>query len=203
MENKPRKQYTVCYLTYRMHNENAATEENITNNELNQILASKQGAGLTIDGSALSVNVAELEGQDAALTRAVAEGLYVVYVIGWYPVSQNANRDTNENLTTRSFKSHLWGELLGCDERTTLVYWVDCWQFCHKSRNARMHYNEITKFVGTSITTQWLCADLLAINIAIAERICVRTITWVMNGMGENNRLLHISFHIPVDSSKW
>ena len=152
--------------------------------ELNQILASKQAASLTIDGSALSVNIAGLERQDAALNRAVAEGFHVVCIVGWYPASKNANHDTNANATTMSFKSHLW-ELLGCDEREALVYWVDCWQFCHDSRNASMRYNEIKKFVSTSIRTQRLCADLLAINIAIAERIFGRTITWVMNGMGE------------------
>jgi hypothetical protein len=50
--------------------------------------------------SALSVNIAGLEGQDEALTRAVAEGLYVVCIIGWYLASKNANRNTNANVTS-------------------------------------------------------------------------------------------------------
>ena len=66
----------------------------------------KMAAGLTIDGSALSVNIAGLEGQDAALTRAIAAADCVVCIIGWYPASRNANRDTNANATTRrSLKS--------------------------------------------------------------------------------------------------
>jgi hypothetical protein len=57
-----------------------------------------------------------------------------------------------------------------------------------------MHYNEIKTFIGTSIRTQRLCAGLLAINIAIAERICVCTITWVVNGMGETLAAFHSLF---------
>jgi hypothetical protein len=156
--------------------------------ELNQILALKQAACLTIDGSALSVNIAGLEGQDAALNRAIAEGFYVVCIIGWYPASKNANHDTNANAMTRSFKSHLW-ELLGCDDREALVCWVDCWQFCHNSRNASMHYNEIKKFVSTSIRTQnsgYVQTCLRSTSRSPRESSAVTvTITWVMKGIGE------------------
>ncbi len=48
----------------------------------NQILKSEMAAGLTIDGSALSVNIVGLEGQDAALTQAIAAAEYVVCIIG-------------------------------------------------------------------------------------------------------------------------
>jgi hypothetical protein len=109
------------------------------------------------------------------------------------PASHNANVDTNANATTRSLKSHLW-ELLGCAEREALVYWVDCWQFCHKFTNASMNYNKIKKFVAENIKTQRLCADLLAINIAIAETICDDTITWVLNGEGETFAALNSIF---------
>ena len=176
--------------------------------QLNHILASKRAVGLTIDGSALSVNIAGLERQDAALTRAIAKGHYVVCIIGWYPASHNANVDTNANATTRSLKSHLW-ELLGCAEREALVYWADCWQFCHKSTNASMDYNKIKKFVAENIETQRLCADLLAVNIAIAEKICDDTITWVLNGEGETFAALNSIFPgtpdtggIDIDASR-
>ena len=75
-----------------------------TAGNLNQILKSEMAAGLTIDGSALSVNIVGLEGQDAALTQAIAAAEYVVCIIWWYPASRNANRDTNANATTRSLK---------------------------------------------------------------------------------------------------
>jgi hypothetical protein len=165
----------------------------------NEILKSEMATGLTIDGSALSVNIAGLEGQDAALTRAIAAAECVVCIIGWYPASQNANRDTNANATTRSLKSHLW-ELLGCEERPSLVYWVDCWQFCHDTSNASMNYGAIKRFVAANIEAQQLCADLLAINIAIAEAICGNTPTWVMNGVGETlDAFLSISPSIPIN----
>ncbi len=111
---------------------------------------------------------------DSLVEAVTEEGNYVTGIVGWYPASQNANRDTNANATTRSLKSHL-RELIG-DDRNVLVYWVDCWQFCHKSSNRSMRYNHIKKFVTKEIEIQRMCADLLAINIAIAEGICGRTI---------------------------
>jgi hypothetical protein len=166
--------------------------------ELDQRLKSKKGTCLTNDGSALSVNITGLERQDAALLEAVTEGNYVTGIIGWYPASQNANRGTNANVTTRSFKSHL-KELIG-DDRNVLVYWVDCWQFCHKSRNRSMRYNHIKKFVSKDIEIQRMCADLLAINIAIAESICGHTIPWVLNGVGETLSTLRSIFPLtPIN----
>ena len=170
-----------------------------TAGNLNQILKSEMAAGLTIDGSALSVNIVGLEGQDAALTQAIAAAEYVVCIIGWYPASRNANRDTNANATTRSLKSHLW-ELLGCEERPFLVYWVDCWQFCHDTSNASMNYGAIKTFLAANFEARRLCADLLAINIAIAEAICGNTPTWVVNGVGETlDAFLSIFPSIPIN----
>ena len=173
-----------------------------TAGNLNQILKSEMAAGLTIDGSALSVNIVGLEGQDAALTQAIAAAEYVVCIIGWYPASRNANRDTNANATTMSLKSHLW-ELLGWKEGPFLVYWVDCWQFCHDTSNASMNYGAIKTFLAANFEARRLCADLLAINIAIAEAICGNTPTWVMNG-DERGRINPGCFplNIPIDSDK-
>ena len=71
-----------------------------------------------------------LEWQDAALATAIgSKDHYIVFIIEWYPASQNANQDTNANATTNAFKKRLF-ELLGCKRKETLVYWVDCWQFC-------------------------------------------------------------------------
>ena len=170
-----------------------------TAGNLNQILKSEMAAGLTIDGSALSVNIVGLEGQDAALTQAIAAAEYVVCIIGWYPASRNANRDTNANATTRSLKSHLW-ELLGWKEGPFLVYWVDCWQFCHDTSNASMNYGAIKTFLAANFEARRLCADLLAINMAIAEAICGNTPTWVMNGGGETlDAFLSIFPSIPIN----
>jgi hypothetical protein len=112
---------------------------------------------------------------------------YIVFILGWYPASQNANQDTDANATTSAFKKHLFG-FLGDKRKETLVYWADCWQFCHVSKNESMNYDNIKKSVAANIEMRQLCVDLLAINLVIAETICTYTpITWVLNGEGETH----------------
>ena len=143
-------------------------QKNIAN-KINSTLANNKYE-LTNDNSNLTVNEDGLVLQDKQLSIALQEDLLIIPILGWYPASKNSNTDTNGNATTLSLKKKIT-EFTGINPDKIFIYWIDVWQYCHKSTNQRINFDQVKNHFKNEKKHRKDCIDMLKINITIFRQI--------------------------------